>query len=251
MACAAVWADWWVPEDSSAEMVRHTTAVAALVAGRLVGGLEGARRGSGGLGERRARRAALPELGGVEIVAVDQLLVAEPDAERHDDDAVVVGQRRSVRSQALSVTIRTPAMGTSLARAGDESATSALTTVWGGDPTDRGRACRRSWLAMISARSRRRRPTPTATEPSTRTRRPRPCEAPERLETTSTTTPITTVRQCRAAQRRPGSPTAELPEPAPQDGHPEDRGHAVGDRQRDGQARARSSSAPGPGPAPR
>ena len=52
-----------------------------------VGLLEAARRRGGGRRQLRRRRAAGPELGRRQLLAVDELLVAEADAERHDLDA--------------------------------------------------------------------------------------------------------------------------------------------------------------------
>ena len=54
---------------------------------RAVGLLEPPRRGSGGARQLRRARAPGPELVGAELLAVDELLVAETDAQRHDLDA--------------------------------------------------------------------------------------------------------------------------------------------------------------------
>ena len=68
---------------------------------------ERAGRGRRRLGEDVASRRAAPELVGAELLAVDELLVAEADRERHDLDAVALDQVVG-RSHALSVTTRTP-----------------------------------------------------------------------------------------------------------------------------------------------
>ena len=67
---------------------------------------EGSRRGGGRLGEDIRVGQAAPELVGAELLAVDELLVAEADRERHDFDAVPLDQ--VVGQVALSVTTRTP-----------------------------------------------------------------------------------------------------------------------------------------------
>ena len=53
--------------------------------------LELAGRRCGRLGQRRRRRAARPELGRREVAAVDELLVADADRQRHDLDPELVG----------------------------------------------------------------------------------------------------------------------------------------------------------------
>ena len=54
--------------------------------------LEAARRRRGRRRQLRRRRAAGPELVGGQLLAVDELLVAEADAERHDLDAPALGE---------------------------------------------------------------------------------------------------------------------------------------------------------------
>ena len=68
----------------------HTTPVSAV--GRQLAEplLEHAGGRRGGLGQHRGRLAARPELARREIFTVDELVVAEPDGERHDLDALVL-----------------------------------------------------------------------------------------------------------------------------------------------------------------
>ena len=78
--------------DRAPESVTTTMPVAPRSARRAVGLLEPARRRRGRRGQLRRRRAAGPELGGRQLLAVDELLVAEADAQRHDLDAPALGE---------------------------------------------------------------------------------------------------------------------------------------------------------------
>ena len=64
----------------------------ALVDGLLVGGLERAGGGGGGLGQVALPAAAVPELRRRQIAAVLELLGAEADGQRHDDHAVLLDE---------------------------------------------------------------------------------------------------------------------------------------------------------------
>ena len=76
-----------------ARQVDHDDAGRAVVGELPVRLLELAGRRGCGLGQRGRLRRAGPELGDRELVAVDELVVAEADGERHDRDAVLIGDR--------------------------------------------------------------------------------------------------------------------------------------------------------------
>ena len=61
-----------------------------------------------GLGQLASARSRAPELVGAELLAVDELLVAEADRERDDLDAAARRRAAAGRSHALSVTTRMP-----------------------------------------------------------------------------------------------------------------------------------------------
>ena len=168
----------------------------------------------------------------------------------------------SVRSQALSVTMRTPGMQRSLPRsARGEAGRSAMTRSseprWRAARARPRSTRRRPWTgAPWPRRARRRRRAggaavvtaaqQTTTAPKV-SRRPRPTPTtrassagalvdPERLETTRTTTAIGTVAIDDAAQGAQVSRSARRPNHWRKTAEREDGGHGVGDRQRQGQA---------------
>ena len=73
--------------DSAPDSVTTTMPVGAALGEAAVRLLEAARRGCRRRRQLRRRRAAGPELGRRQLLAVDELLVAEADAQRHDLDA--------------------------------------------------------------------------------------------------------------------------------------------------------------------